>query len=871
MPGLGLIIFPYVLQCHIATAADGRFRTAHDRPFAVHVLNSYPTGARRCRRRPQELTAAADAGPRVCPSTPCTSAASLFAPSPPHIHFTPAMSSSTLPSSDSRGWWQSKPNPKETARRSFPDKRDSQSTKSPGNKFNTLASALGLKSTKRPPALAIEQPPPFLQSPLSPKPPKKYANRPPSKSVSSTRSRTDSIEPRTPPDLYQDPLAQRQSLLTLSDLDPFASRGIAAPHSPSDPNRLSAYSNNSVPEYVSKKLETRVPTNRTSYASSSSTYTGDTGSSPAMSPVPSADGHGKIPHARLPGSLHRKASLLAGDGSLGSAWENMSANGSNLTRTGPSHTQKEPRLSHPDPTTIGQRPQTRPRGMTDVGVSLRQKFVPRDDAYPKITPPNQVLPTTSPRVVVRQPSASRIVAGPSTAPPAADLPAPPTFADDSDEFASNSSAKFESPSDISFASPISWEGRPLSPKEREKRPWERDFQPMSGQDLPSGPRSSSAQPTRTLKKSLSHQALAKKSSATVAPPPPVERDADRQPRKQRSFHHPRAGLASPPAPNMSLPNTPEASPGEYRRPGSTRKRLFSGSSARRPSTSQGPDTEEDVRSVFSLPLAAEQPQRVPMTLSSLQPSSSFWVEGPLEPIGPTSPPSTQQEYTPQHIMSPAEMLKVEASLALEEAQRPPIRQRGNSILSASTCMSDETGEDEYVPSVHRLAAMPLRSTSMASRKSTGSVPQASRPSTAASSATSFFQRSEEQLFLSPQALPPPPRRSRPSTRGGPPPATDPPPAETEAEATEAQDGFSPLSPPPRKILTAKKSMERVTTHRRSIMRKPSFLSFDVEDETDGEGELETGSIDHIFEGGDPQDSFLDLARESFDSARSDDD
>lgn len=66
-------------------------------------------------------------------------------------------------------------------------------------------------------------------------------------------------------------------------------------------------------------------------------------------------------------------------------------------------------------------------------------------------------------------------------------------------------------------------------------------------------------------------------------------------------------------------------------------------------------------------------------------------------------------------------------------------------------------------------------------------------------------------------------------------------------------------------------MERVTTHRRSIMRKPSFLSFDVEDETDGEGELETGSIDHIFEGGDPQDSFLDLARESFDSARSDDD
>ncbi|KAL1748982.1 hypothetical protein HDZ31DRAFT_28642 [Schizophyllum fasciatum] len=778
--------------------------------------------------------------------------------------------SSTYSSSDPRGWWPSKPASKDPVRRPTPDKRDSQ-PKVPGNKFNTLASALGLKSAKRPPALAIEQPPPALQSPLSPKPPRKYANRPPSKSVSSTRSRTDSIEPRTPPDLYQDPVGKRQSLLTLSDLDPFAARTIVHPHSPSDPNRLSAYSNSSVPEYVSKKLEARAPTHRSSYASSSSTYTGDTGSSPTMSPVPSADGHAKISNARLPGNLHRKASLLAGDGSLGSAWENMNS----------SQTLKEPRLSQPDPTSLISRPPTRPRGMTDVGTSLRHKFVPRDDAVPKIAPPPPAVPRTSPRVVIRQASASRIVAGPSTAPPAADLPPPPSHALDDTDFASNLSDKHDSPNDVFFASPTSWEGRPLSPREREKRPWERDFQPLGGYDadrsLSLGSRSSGSQPPRTLKKSLSHQALVKKTPLPAVPTPPPERDAEKQPRKQRSFHHPRTPVSSPQSTNVSLPGTPEASTADHRRsgPSSTRKRLFSGSSMRRPSTSQGPEAEEDVRSVFSLPIAAEHVQRAPLSLSAFQPTSSFWDEGTSEPPRPTSPPSTQKEYTPQHIMSPADMLRVEASMALEEEADGPsyVRQRGNSIRSASTCLSDETGEDDHGSFAHGLTAMPSRSTSMISRKSTGSVPQISRPSTATtSSAASFRQRSEEQLFLSPQALPPPPRRHRPSTRQGPPaiPAPDPPPPETEAEASEAQDGFSPLSPPPRKGLTAKKSMERVT-QRRSIMRKPSFLSFDVEDEEPSDGELETDSIDHIFEGGgNMQDSFLDLARESFDSTRSDD-
>ncbi len=47
-------------------------------------------------------------------------------------------------------------------------------------------------------------------------------HRPPSKSISSSRTRVDSIEPRTPVDLPRD----RHSLLTLSDPDPFAGRPV---------------------------------------------------------------------------------------------------------------------------------------------------------------------------------------------------------------------------------------------------------------------------------------------------------------------------------------------------------------------------------------------------------------------------------------------------------------------------------------------------------------------------------------------------------------------------------------------------------------------------------------------------------------------
>ena len=83
-----------------------------------------------------------------------------------------------------------------------------------------------------------------------------YANRPPSKSVSSTQSRVDSIGPKTPSDVRE----SRQSLLTLSDHDPFAGRGITlvtSQQSAIGSNRLSVHSNSSLPEAIGGKLDNR--------------------------------------------------------------------------------------------------------------------------------------------------------------------------------------------------------------------------------------------------------------------------------------------------------------------------------------------------------------------------------------------------------------------------------------------------------------------------------------------------------------------------------------------------------------------------------------------------------------------------------------
>ena len=93
-----------------------------------------------------------------------------------------------MPDSSSRNWWsRSKPGPPQ---------------KSAGISLNSIASAIGLKSKKQRPSLAIQHPPSSSTS-----------DRP-----SPVRSRVDSIGPPTPVDY------EYQSLLTISDNDPFAGR-----------------------------------------------------------------------------------------------------------------------------------------------------------------------------------------------------------------------------------------------------------------------------------------------------------------------------------------------------------------------------------------------------------------------------------------------------------------------------------------------------------------------------------------------------------------------------------------------------------------------------------------------------------------------
>jgi hypothetical protein len=124
----------------------------------------------------------------------------------------------------------------------------------------------GLKS-KKPASLALSGSP--ARSPVDSPTPSPgsymsvYTNRPPSKSVS---SRDDSIGPQTPSDSNnRSSVLTHNSLLTLSDSDPFAARGVSVHQlSPrNDLNRLSKYSHISTPESVSG-------TTRFSYASTSS-------------------------------------------------------------------------------------------------------------------------------------------------------------------------------------------------------------------------------------------------------------------------------------------------------------------------------------------------------------------------------------------------------------------------------------------------------------------------------------------------------------------------------------------------------------------------------------------------------------------------
>ncbi|KAJ7110009.1 hypothetical protein C8R44DRAFT_801168 [Mycena epipterygia] len=689
---------------------------------------------------------------------------------------------STL-SDSQRSWWSlSQKSP--SSSQVFPPEKPHSQSKQSGIKFNALATAMGFKPKRtQPPPLTIQDPPyaPVRTASTSgghlaprvethhrrpytaPSLPSPTVGRPPSNSVSSSRSRVDSLEPttpRTPDDVAR---ARRGSLLTLSDTDPFAARVVSL-HSPSDPNRLSAFSNSSATDTKSNHSA-----NRVSYASSSSQsrFGGDLSPLSILSPASEVgSSYMKLSNKKSGHSLRRK------DMSSDSTWLSNLGGDSN-------------RFSQPDPPPKP-RPAMRARGMTDGGID-RSNFLRNDPFLARTVVPSSSASHSS-TAPARKPSLSH-----PTAPPSHELPPPPRSGDD--QGLDVNSAGSASSTSLTFSAefvPISHNNS----RSKAKQSYDMSPKPAESGWEPDPPRTS----PRTLRKSISHQSLSKRgqspSSSSSTPVPMPDPATIKVPRKQRSFHQHRVPV--PPVPlQLPLSDQRASDPGI-----SSRRRLFSGSSSRRPSQSTIALTD-DARSLN----AAPEPDRTA--------SSSCWIDT-----------GSVHEYTPQQIMSPAEMLKVEASV--DAAYKRP---RKESIVSTSG-MSDF--EHDF---------------GLSSLSFSGGRPRPSSDHPSVRTSTSDHAHSSQDMFYLPMApqppsppvlmsLPPPPRRTKPRTG---------------SLSRSPSEHVAPLSPPSRKNLRPKISVEE-RRHRQSILRKPSFL--DIEDEMDKEPALMR------------QGSFLDLTRGSFDSVRS---
>ncbi|KAJ7070842.1 hypothetical protein C8F01DRAFT_1108040 [Mycena amicta] len=638
---------------------------------------------------------------------------------------------STALSQPQRSWW-SLPQKSPIGEEAF-----EKNSKNSG-KFNTLASAIGLRPKKsQPPALTLREEavhvvprrPYTAPSPAG-------IGRPPSNSVSSSRSRVDSLEPstpRTPED------ARRGSLMTLSD-DPFAAARIVSVHSTSDPNRLSAFSNSS------ELRDGKYPVDgfqRVSYASASSSSKSFRYGS-ELSPLSPISDH---PNMML---TDRKSS----------------------NRKDPSADNN--RFSQPDPPP-NPRPPMRARGMTDGGLD-RVPFL-RSDSITRATSPRS--PVSPARKLSQR-----------TAPPTSQLPSPPRSPD----------VGGLSVDTTGFIFP---EVKPLSPRKPKLSPessWDSEAQPRVH---------------RTLKKSMSQQSLSKQRSPAGSTVPLPDPSPTSGPRKQRSFH--RLPVHAVP---LQLPLSQQRA--EPPQPG--RKRLFSTSSGRRPSQSTLP-LVDDARSI-------SESDRI--TLSA---TTSCWIDTDQ----PRTPTSAAHEYTPQQIMSPAEMLEVEASVDAEYS-----RPRGGSIMSASTSDFD-----------HEYSLSPSSSFGGGRKRSNSGHPSLR--------SDSMSPHDEYYPSLAPEppsppilmSLPPPPRRTKSSTSSV---SSRTRPEHRSTISSRSQpDILAPLSPPPRRNIRPKTSTDK----RQSLLRKPSFL--DIDDDVDKEPLPPPPPL--VIS---KQDSFLDLTRESFDSSRSDD-
>ncbi|KAI0669747.1 hypothetical protein C8Q78DRAFT_976217 [Trametes maxima] len=328
----------------------------------------------------------------------------------------------------------------------------------PSLKFNTLASAIGFRS-KKVPALTIQDPPSSVAPPLVYSPQSRpgtgnstpstsehvpyYTNRPPAKSVSTVRSSEYDFdaasdphtisEPRTPSDHPRDRMSYQTSVMTFSEIDPFASGGIVVQHLPQDPNRLSVYSDSSVLDpHHQKKGD--VPTSRRSYGSSSSNSHGNSSDGQVLSPL-SVSSFGRSPSASRsaydltqPNDAYFPTSP-SGSGSQTVRTRRMKTpSGSNSSNSTVTPEGFRSRLSEPPsggPTLPRKRSSptlTRPRGMTVGSASPRERVLPDVPRLATQTPGISLSPI-QPLQVRRKASGSS--SSPSSSNPPS--PSPVTF------------------------------------------------------------------------------------------------------------------------------------------------------------------------------------------------------------------------------------------------------------------------------------------------------------------------------------------------------------------------------------------------------------------------------------------------------------
>ncbi|KAI0785010.1 hypothetical protein C8Q75DRAFT_809554 [Abortiporus biennis] len=429
---------------------------------------------------------------------------------------------STIPPTNGRPWWSRSKSTKDlpgllsnhsatslheksSSSKSSSSHSTSKAKESAGSKFNTLvATAIGKKSKR--PTLTIQDPPPPL--PTVRPPPSQPINSsstdatPLSSPLSSSKRvpyelstvrryrdmdeasdpRTFS-EPRTPSDHPRDRSSYQNSIMTLSDPDPFASTGMILSPFPPEPNRLSVYSDKSMLDPSSKRNEAVYNNNRISYGSSSSaSHTQSHDSHGMRSPASmNAAGRGQISrrpsensmmmHRRQPSNdevfqmssqpLRQTRSMQASGGSVSSH--------STVT---PLDTRMDNSYASSSRSRPIDRPALRARGMTVAGVAdsnssvapgnsfnfhntpplqLRRKASetilsqrsPSTSTPPSYSPisfsPRSSSPATGnsspvssvrPVVLVRKASSSRLLVPPlAAAPPSSNLPPPPPTPD----------------------------------------------------------------------------------------------------------------------------------------------------------------------------------------------------------------------------------------------------------------------------------------------------------------------------------------------------------------------------------------------------------------------------------------------------------